>query len=113
MNLRTKPAYSNGSMVQRDSKPHACAKCGRNHSSIFHQGSTSFFKCGYNCHFMRKILNNKQGSGNGCVRGQCSISPPDIDGPRGTTSGITENETKKMLSPLKKSKTIFHMLSLV
>uniref|UniRef100_M1DIK4 Gag-pol protein n=1 Tax=Solanum tuberosum TaxID=4113 RepID=M1DIK4_SOLTU len=51
-NFRAKPAYSQGSMAQRGSKPPACAKCGRNHSGTCRDGSTSCFKCGQNDHFM-------------------------------------------------------------
>ncbi|KAG5575756.1 hypothetical protein H5410_055890 [Solanum commersonii] len=61
-NSRAKPAYSQGSVVQWGSKPPACAKCGRNHSGICREGSTSCFKCGQTEHFMRKCPTNKQGS---------------------------------------------------
>ena len=50
-NFRAKHAYSQGSMAQGGSKPPACAKCGRNHSVVCHDGSTGFFKCGQIGHF--------------------------------------------------------------
>ncbi|KAG5629438.1 hypothetical protein H5410_001155 [Solanum commersonii] len=56
-----KPAYSQGSMAQKGSKPPAWAKYGRNHSGICCEGFTSCFKCGQNGHFMRKCPENMQG----------------------------------------------------
>ncbi|XP_049365270.1 uncharacterized protein LOC125830099 [Solanum verrucosum] len=56
--FRAKPAHSQGSMAQRGSKPPACAKCGRNHPGICREGSTGYFKCGQNSHFMRDCPEN-------------------------------------------------------
>ncbi|KAG5587115.1 hypothetical protein H5410_047549, partial [Solanum commersonii] len=59
-------------MAQRGSKPHACAKCGRNH----HSGYT----------FYARVSKNKQRNGNGGNRAQSSlVAPPDRVAPRGAT----------------------------
>ncbi|KAH0728063.1 hypothetical protein KY284_003928 [Solanum tuberosum] len=59
-NSRAKTVYSQGSVAQGGSKPHACTKCGRNHSGVCREGSTGCFKC---------------------------VAPPDRVAPRGVTSG--------------------------
>ncbi|KAH0691243.1 hypothetical protein KY285_018431 [Solanum tuberosum] len=70
------------------SKPHTCAKCGKNHSGICCEGSTGCFKCGQSGHFMRECPKRKQGSGNGGNRAQSSsVAPPDRTAPRWATSG--------------------------
>ncbi|XP_049397157.1 uncharacterized protein LOC125861262 [Solanum stenotomum] len=75
---RAKPAYSQGNVAQRGSKPPACAKCGRNHSGIYREGFTGCFKCGQTGHFMQECPKNKHGSGNGGNRTQySSVAPPD------------------------------------
>uniref|UniRef100_M1E173 Gag-pol polyprotein n=1 Tax=Solanum tuberosum TaxID=4113 RepID=M1E173_SOLTU len=40
-NFRTRPAHSQCSKAQWGTKTHACAKCGRSHSGVYHDGSTS------------------------------------------------------------------------
>ncbi|KAH0683182.1 hypothetical protein KY290_021771 [Solanum tuberosum] len=74
-NFRAKPTYSQGSVAQGGSKPPACAKCGRNHSGTYRDGSTGCFKCGQNGHFMKECPKNMQ------------VAPPDKAAPRGATSG--------------------------
>ncbi|KAH0670709.1 hypothetical protein KY289_025202 [Solanum tuberosum] len=75
-------------MAQGSSKPPACAKCGRSHSGMCHEGSTGCFKYGQNDHFMRECPKNKQGNGNGGNRAQSSsVAPPDRDASRRATSG--------------------------
>ncbi|XP_049368667.1 uncharacterized protein LOC125833545 [Solanum verrucosum] len=77
-----------GNMAQWGSKPLACAKYGRNHSGTCRAGSTGYFKCGQNGHFMRVYPKSKQGNGNGANRTQSSsIAPPERASPRGDTSG--------------------------
>uniref|UniRef100_M1DVX7 Gag-pol protein n=1 Tax=Solanum tuberosum TaxID=4113 RepID=M1DVX7_SOLTU len=89
-NFRAKPAYSQGSITQKSSKPPACAKCGRNHSGICREGSTGCFKCGQSGHFMPECPKNRQGNGNGGNRAQSSsVAPPDRVAPRGATSGTS------------------------
>ena len=73
-------------MAQRGSKPSACAKCGRNHSYICHEGSASCFKCDQTGHLMRECQKNKEGSGNGGNRSKSSlVAQPDRVAPRGVT----------------------------
>lgn len=73
-------------MEQGISKPHACAKCGGNHSCICPEGSTSYFKCGQTGNFMRYSLKNKQRNANGGNRAQSSSNaPPAIESPRRAT----------------------------
>ncbi|KAH0745853.1 hypothetical protein KY285_007510 [Solanum tuberosum] len=62
-NFRARLAHSQGSRAQRGTKTPACAKCGRSHSGVCRDGSTSYFKCGQNCHFMRECLKSKQSNG--------------------------------------------------
>ncbi|KAH0676229.1 hypothetical protein KY285_024030 [Solanum tuberosum] len=52
-NFRARPAHSQGSKAQGGTKTPACAKCGRSHSGVCRDSSTSCFKCGQNGHFMR------------------------------------------------------------
>ncbi|XP_049406277.1 uncharacterized protein LOC125869923 [Solanum stenotomum] len=54
-----KPVYSQGSMDERGSNLPVCAKCGRNHSGMSHDGSTGCFKCSQNSHFLRECPKNK------------------------------------------------------
>ncbi|KAK4706937.1 hypothetical protein R3W88_033498 [Solanum pinnatisectum] len=82
-----KPTYSQGSMAQRGSKPPACDKCGRNHSGTCRVGSTAYFKCGQNSHFMRECPKNKQDNGNrGNIAQSSSVAPPDRAALRRATS---------------------------
>ena len=74
-------------MAQGGNKTPACAKCGRSHSGVCRDGSTSCFKCGQNGHFMRECPNNKQGNGNGGNRAQSSTVAPPKTATRGATSG--------------------------
>lgn len=63
--FRATPSYSQDSMAQEGSKPHACAKGSRNHSGMCLDGSTGFFQCVQNAHFLRECPKNRQGNGNG------------------------------------------------
>ncbi|XP_004237327.1 uncharacterized protein [Solanum lycopersicum] len=75
-------------MAQECTKPHACAKCGRNHFVIYHEGFTGCFKCVQEGHFIGECPNDKQGGGNLGNRAQySSVAPPNKLAPRGTTSG--------------------------
>uniref|UniRef100_M1DRU7 Gag-pol polyprotein n=1 Tax=Solanum tuberosum TaxID=4113 RepID=M1DRU7_SOLTU len=47
-NFRARPTHSQGSKAQRGSKTPACAKCGRSHSGMCRDDSTSCFKYGQN-----------------------------------------------------------------
>ncbi|XP_049399683.1 uncharacterized protein LOC125863690 [Solanum stenotomum] len=88
-NFRARLAYPQGSMVPRGSKPPACAKCGRNHSGICHEGSIGCFRCGQSGHFMREYPKNRQGSRNLSSRAQASsVAPPDRMVPRGVISSM-------------------------
>ncbi|WMV19908.1 hypothetical protein MTR67_013293 [Solanum verrucosum] len=56
-------------------KTPACAKCGRSHSWVCRDGSTSCFKKG---HFTRECPKSRQSNGNEDNRAQSSsVSPPD------------------------------------
>ncbi|XP_015075305.1 uncharacterized protein LOC107019277 [Solanum pennellii] len=75
-------------MAQGGSKPPACTKYGRNHPGVYREGSTGCFKCGHTRNFMRECPKNKQDSGNWGNRAQSSsVSPPDKDSPKETSSG--------------------------
>ncbi|KAH0667604.1 hypothetical protein KY285_028810 [Solanum tuberosum] len=66
-NFRARPAHSQGSKAQRGTKNPVCAKCGKNHLGVYHDDSTSCFKCGQNGHFMREYPKSRQsndGEGN-------------------------------------------------
>ncbi|WMV19397.1 hypothetical protein MTR67_012782 [Solanum verrucosum] len=77
-NFRTRLAYSQGSKELGGTKTPACAKCGRSHSRVCHDGSTSCFKCGRNSHFTRECLKSRQSNGNGGNKAQSfSVAPPD------------------------------------
>ncbi|KAK4726787.1 hypothetical protein R3W88_031704 [Solanum pinnatisectum] len=77
-----------GNVAQRGSKPPACTKCGRNHSSTCREGFTGCFKCGQNGHFIREFSKNRYGNGNGGSKAQySSVAPPDRIAPRGDTFG--------------------------
>lgn len=56
-NSRAMLAYSQCSVAHGSSKPPAC---GRNHSSVCHEGSTGCFKYGQTMNFMRECPKNKQ-----------------------------------------------------
>ncbi|WMV19413.1 hypothetical protein MTR67_012798 [Solanum verrucosum] len=75
-NFKTRPVYSQGSKAQGGTKTPACAKCGRNHSRVCSDGSTSCFKCGQNGHFTRECLNRRQSNGNGGNKAQSSSVAP-------------------------------------
>ncbi|KAK4723952.1 hypothetical protein R3W88_026731 [Solanum pinnatisectum] len=87
--FKNKKAKTPGNdMAQGGSKPPACAKCGRNHLGICHNGSTGCFKCCQNGHFLRECPENRQGNGNRGNRAQTSlVTAPDRAASRGTTSG--------------------------
>ncbi|XP_049412300.1 uncharacterized protein LOC125875241 [Solanum stenotomum] len=86
-NFKARPAYPQGSMVPRGSKPLACTKCGRKQSGICRKGSIGYFKCGQSGHFMRECPKNRQSSGELGSRVQSSsAAPPDRMVPRGATS---------------------------
>ncbi|XP_049358592.1 uncharacterized protein LOC125823235 [Solanum verrucosum] len=77
-NFRARPTHSQGSKAQRGSKTPACAKCGRSHSGMCRDDSTSCFKCGQKGNFMRKCPKRLQSNGNGGNRAQSSsIAPPE------------------------------------
>ncbi|WMV33851.1 hypothetical protein MTR67_027236 [Solanum verrucosum] len=77
-NSRVRLAHSQGSKAQGGTKTPAYAKCGRSHSWVCCNGSTSFFKCGQNGHIMRKCPRSRQSYGNGGNRAQSSlVAPPD------------------------------------
>ncbi|KAH0732763.1 hypothetical protein KY289_003951 [Solanum tuberosum] len=62
-NFRVRPVHSQGSKAQRGTKTPGCAKCGRSHSGMCRDDSTSFFKCGQNGHFMRECPKSRQSNG--------------------------------------------------
>lgn len=110
--FRVKPTYSKGTMVQGGSKPLACAKCGRNHSSSCRDGSAVYFKCGQNGNFMQDSPKKRYGNGNGGNRAQSSsIAPPDRATPRRATSGMPEGQTASMQSLAAMIKITLPMLS--
>ncbi|WMV40900.1 hypothetical protein MTR67_034285 [Solanum verrucosum] len=77
-NFRARPAHSQSSKAQGGTKTPACAKCGRSHSGMCRDVSTSCFKCGQKCHFMREYPKIRQCNGNEGNRTQTSsVAPPD------------------------------------
>ncbi|XP_049366101.1 uncharacterized protein LOC125830955 [Solanum verrucosum] len=80
-------AYDPCSIAQSGSKPPACTKCGRNHSWMWRDGSTSCFKCDQNGYFMRECLENRQSNGKEGNKAQSSsVASPDRGAPRRATS---------------------------
>ncbi|WMV18910.1 hypothetical protein MTR67_012295 [Solanum verrucosum] len=77
-NFRARPAHSQSSKAQRGTKNLICAKCGRSHSRVYRDDSTSCFKCGQNGHFMREYPKSRHSNGNGGNRAQSSsVAPAD------------------------------------
>ena len=74
-------------MAQGGNWAPTCAKCGRNHPGKCRDGSTSFFKCGQEGHFMKECPKNWQGNGNQGNKAQSSsVAPPGRAAPREATS---------------------------
>ncbi|WMV29272.1 hypothetical protein MTR67_022657 [Solanum verrucosum] len=75
---KARSTRSQGRKAQRGTKTFAFAKCGRNHSGMCRDGSTSCFKCGQNGHFMRECPKRRQSNGNEGNRARpSSVAPPD------------------------------------
>ena len=75
-------------MFQGGSKIPVIAKCGRNNSGVFCEGSTSCFKYDQTGHFMRECIKNKKINESGGNRAQSSsVCPPNRAAPRGDTFG--------------------------
>ncbi|KAH0714755.1 hypothetical protein KY284_007660 [Solanum tuberosum] len=86
-NFRVRHPHSQGSVAQGGNKTPACAKCGRSHLGVCHDGSTGCFKCGQNGHFIRECPKNKQGNGNrGNTSQSSSVAPLDRVASRGATT---------------------------
>ncbi|XP_010317228.1 uncharacterized protein [Solanum lycopersicum] len=101
-------------MAQGGSKPLACAKCGRNHSSSCRDRSAGCFKYGQNGHFMRDSTKNRYGNGNGGnIVQSSSVAPPDRAAPRRATCGMAEGQTTSMQSLAAKINITLQLLSQV
>ncbi|WMV24848.1 hypothetical protein MTR67_018233 [Solanum verrucosum] len=74
--FRARPAHSQGSEAQGDTKTPACAKCARSHSRMCHDDSTSCFRCGQNGHFMRECPKSRHSNDNGGNKAQSSSAAP-------------------------------------
>ena len=109
-----KPTFSQCTMAQGGSKPLACAKCGRNHSSSCRDRSAGCFKYGQNGHFMRDSTKNRYGNGNGGnIVQSSSVAPPDRAAPRRATCGMAEGQTTSMQSLAAKINITLQLLSQV
>ncbi|KAK4718103.1 hypothetical protein R3W88_016441 [Solanum pinnatisectum] len=84
-----------------------------NKGEMYRDGSTGYFKCGQNGHFMRECPENRQGNGNGGNRAQSSSDAPPELHLEELLQGQVEDQTIFMLSLVTKSKRILQMLSLV
>lgn len=95
--FKAKHSYCQGSMIKRDSKAPACARCGRKHQGKCYDGKTFCFKCGKKGHFMRECPQILQSHGN---KAQPSlVAPQDRVATQGAASG-TRGETNR-LYPIK------------
>ncbi|XP_049344680.1 uncharacterized protein LOC125809052 [Solanum verrucosum] len=88
-------SWSQGSVALGGNGTPACAKYGRTHLRVCHDGSTGCVKCGQNGHFMKECIENMQGDGNRGNRAQSSsAAPPNRVAPRGATSQIDEGANR-------------------
>ncbi|WMV32506.1 hypothetical protein MTR67_025891 [Solanum verrucosum] len=101
-NIKARPAQSKGSMALGGNGAYTCVKYGRTHSKVCGDGSTIYYKCGQDGHFMKEYPKNRQGGGN---RGETS---PRYIGPYKISKRIVAYELE-LPSKLAAVHPVFHI----